>query len=170
MPIAMPALTPIVATVAIGFLYYRRIRGQFGRQAYRPRRALARLCLLGLVALALVAAAAVLPHVALAVAAGAAIGILVGVLALRHTHVEPGIPTAYYTPNPWIGGALSLLLIGRLAWRWSGGAFNGGMATTDASPWTLAIAGVLVAYYLVYGIGLRQQASSVILPEPASSV
>jgi len=158
MPMAMPALTPILATVGIGFLYYRRIRSQFGRQAYKPRRALVRLCLLGVIALFLLFAAVFLPHVALAVVAGGLIGVVLGVVAMRHTHVEPGVPTAYYTPNPWIGGALSLVLVGRIAWRWGSGAFSPGMTANDASPWTLAIAAALVAYFLAYGIGLRRRA------------
>ncbi len=158
----LPALTPVLATAAIGLLYYRRIRRNFGRQPYHPRRALARLVLLALVAVLLVTVAVLQPHVWLAIAIGAVVGMGIAVLALRHTHVEPCLSEAYYTPNPWIGGALSLLLVGRLVWRWSSGAFTGGftggMATgQSASALTLGIAAVLVAYYLFQGIGLRRQ-------------
>jgi lysozyme family protein len=43
-----------------------------------------------------------------------------------------------------------------LAWRWSQGAFLGGAAqsTQQASPLTMAIAATLIAYSLVYSIGL----------------
>ncbi|KRD34898.1 hypothetical protein ASE35_09225 [Lysobacter sp. Root916] len=157
MQLSLPAMTPILATAGIGWIYYRRIRSQFGRQAYRPRRALVRLTILSVAMLALIFGAVMLPHVWPGVLAGSLIGAAIGVFALRHTHVEPCMKDAYYTPNPWIGGALSLLLIGRLAWRWAGGAFSSGMPTSQASPLTMAIAATLVGYYLVYGIGLRRQ-------------
>ena len=56
----------------------------------------------------------------------------------------------------FIGGALSLLLLGRLAWRWSQGAFAGGamQAGQQASPLTMAFAAALIAYFLVNNIGL----------------
>lgn len=62
----------------------------------------------------------------------------------------------FYTPNPWIGGVLSLLLVGRLAWRMGSGVFTGGTVQfgQNASPLTLAIAATLVGYYLFNGIGL----------------
>jgi len=60
-----------------------------------------------------------------------------------------------YTPNPWIGGALSLLLVARLAWRWQQGARAfGPAAAAQPSVLTLAFAATLVAYYLVNGGGL----------------
>lgn len=157
MQMTLPAMTPILATAGIGWFYYRRIRSQFGRQAYQPTRALVRLAILGVAMLALIYGAVMLPHVWPGVLAGGLIGAAIGVFALRHTRVEPCLKAAYYTPNPWIGGALSLLLIGRLAWRWAGGAFSGGMPMAQTSPLTMAIAATLVGYYLVYGIGLRRQ-------------
>lgn len=157
-PVATP-LVPWLATAGFGWLYYRRIRRQFGRQIYKPRRALVRLAILGVVACLLAVAAAVLPHVALGVVAGAAIGAGLGVFALRHTRTDVigGVPE--YVPNPWIGGVLSALLIGRLAWRWQSGAFAAGAAQagSQASPLTLAFMATLIAYYLVYGIGLRRR-------------
>ena len=35
-------LTPLLFTAVIGVVYYRRIRGQFGRQQYQPKRTMAR--------------------------------------------------------------------------------------------------------------------------------
>ena len=51
MPVALPALVPYLATAGIGWLYYRRIRRSFGRQAWQPGRAIARLVLVSVVAL-----------------------------------------------------------------------------------------------------------------------
>ena len=102
------------------------------------------------------ATAVIVPHVAAAIALGLVLGGGLGALALRHTHVEAADGAHWYTPNPWIGGALSLLLVGRLAWRYGHGAFSSGaaQAAQNANPLTLGIAATLVAFYLVNGAGL----------------
>ena len=155
-----PVLTPWIATAGVAWLYYRRIRRQFGRQAYKPRRALVRIALLALVGCGLAAAAIALPRLAPALALGGLGGAVLGWLALRHMQVGTADGHGTYTPNPWIGGALSLLLVARLAWRWHVGAFalaaqpGGSTFGDNASPLTFAFLAALIAYYLVSGIGL----------------
>lgn len=142
----------------IGLVYYRRIRRQFGRQQWRPGAGRwLRLILLAVLLAGICVAASTIANALLPVVAGIAIGALLGWLALRHMHIETVDGTHWYTPNPWIGGALSLLLVGRLAWRWSHGGFvtGGGAATMQqGSTLTLAFVSTLLAYYLVQGIGL----------------
>jgi len=160
-PTALPSLTPVLFTAGIGWIYYRRIRRQFGRQPWRQNawRSL-RLVLLAVVLGGLVLVAFTLPHSLLAIGAGIAIGAALGGFALQHTQIETVDGARWYTPNPWIGGALSLLLIARLAWRWGHGPFatgdGGGPAAMaqQAIPLTLAFAATLVTYYLVSGAGL----------------
>ncbi|MGN6512430.1 MAG: hypothetical protein ACTHKZ_02490 [Lysobacteraceae bacterium] len=151
-------LSPTLFTVAIAFAYYRRIRRSFGRQPYRPGRVQARLVLLALACAGLLFAATALPvaGVMLAVAIGLAAGATLGVFGVVHTQVEATPEGRWYTPNPWIGGALSVLLLARLAWRFGHGAFANGAAQApqNASPLTLGIAAALVAFYLVNGAGL----------------
>lgn len=156
MPAALAPAVPYLAVAAIGWAYYRRIRRSFGRQRWQPRRTGARLALVAVALAGLAMAAVFLPHVGIGVAAGAAVGAALGVFALRHTHAEWVDGQGWYTPNPWIGGALTVLLLGRLAWRYANGAFSGAAAQTaqQASPLTLGIAATLVAYSLVQGIGL----------------
>ncbi|WIH05434.1 hypothetical protein KHF85_02685 [Xanthomonas translucens pv. graminis] len=148
--------TPYLATAGIGWLYYRRIRRYFGRQPWQPRRTLARLLALALAAAGLSYLAAVLPPVRLGMGVGMLAGAALGAVALQHTDIEWRDGTRYYTPNPWIGAGLSVLLIGRLAWRWASAAFSGGSAQSlhDASPLTLAIAAALVVYSLLHSGGL----------------
>ena len=69
--ITLPALTPYLATAGIGWLYYRRIRRSFGRQPWQPKRTVARLVLVSLVSLALLAAAIYLPQVGPGIGIGA---------------------------------------------------------------------------------------------------
>lgn len=158
MPAPMPVYLPWLMTAGFGWLYYRRIRRHFGWQPWLPRRTLLRIVLLSVVSLMLVVAAAYLPHVAPGIAAGALAGGALGLFALRHTRFESRAGQRGYLPNPWIGGALSLLLIARLAWRWYGGAFSQGMIQGgNVSPLTMSLAAALVCYGLVQAIGLRQR-------------
>lgn len=151
-----PSLSPVLLTTVLGFAYYRRIRANFGRQPWRPVRVGVRMALLCLLLLLLALAAVFVPQAGIAVSTGVAVGALLGWLALRHTKVDNAEGQRFYTPNPWIGGALSLLLLGRLAWRMGSGVFTGGAAQfgQNASPLTLGIFATLVGYYLVSGIGL----------------
>jgi hypothetical protein len=156
LPSMTPALAPVLATAGIGLLYYRRMRRQFARQAWRPGAAWwLRFAMLWVLMAGLLVAGFGLPGGALAVLCGIAIGAVLGVFAIRHTRIEDGDGTRWYTPNPWIGGLLSLLLVARLAWRWEEGvrAF-GQAAAAQPSVLTLAFAATLVAYYLVNGGGL----------------
>lgn len=162
MPVhAASPLTPYLPMVAIAFLYYRRIRRSFGRQPWRPVRAGIRLGLLALVAVLLIGLGFLIPHVAPGLALGALAGAGLGLLALRHTRTEWRDGQGWYTPNPWIGALLMVLLLGRLAFRWSTGAFAGGAATagSQASPLTLGMAAALVVYSLVHvgGLWLRMR-------------
>lgn len=157
MPAAtLPALTPLLATAGIGWIMYRRIRRSFGRQPWQPKRTMFRLGLMVLLLAFLLFGAVFLPNVRLGVGLGLAAGLSLGALALHLTQMEwhEGKPT--YVPNPWIGGVLTLLLVGRLAWRWSQGAFSDGAAATaqQASPLTMAFAGMLVGYFLLLNSGL----------------
>ncbi|WDS35550.1 hypothetical protein [Pseudoxanthomonas sp.] len=164
---AVAPLTPYLSMVAFAFIYYRRIRRSFGRQQWKSTRAIVRLSILGLVTAMLVLAACFLPHVALGIALGALLGAGLGLLSLRHTHTEWADGSGWYTPNPWIGGALSVVLLGRLIWRWSQGAFStGGTSGQNASPLTMGIAAALVVYSLVHvgGLWLRMRALRPALP------
>jgi hypothetical protein len=149
-------LSPVLFSGLIGWAYYRRIRGSFGRQPWRPVRVGVRLAMLALALAGLGMAALFLPRMGLAVGAGLAGGALLAVFALRHTHVELAEGQRWYTPNPWFGGALWVLLLGPLAGRLGCGVFRGGAAAMgqNASPLTLGLGAALVAYYLVNGIGL----------------
>ncbi|MGE8279601.1 MAG: hypothetical protein ACN6O2_04125 [Stenotrophomonas sp.] len=156
MPAVLPVYMPWLMTAGFGWLYYRRIRRHFGWQPWRPVRNTVRICILALVSVMLVVAALYLPHVAWGVAGGAVSGVGLGVFALKHTRISPRDGQPGYIPNPWIGGGLALLLVGRLAWRWYAGAFSQGMGqgAANASPLTLALAAALVSYGLVQAVGL----------------
>jgi peptidoglycan biosynthesis protein MviN/MurJ (putative lipid II flippase) len=158
---AVAPLTPYISMAAFAFIYYRRIRRSFGRQQWKPTRAIVRLSVLAFATTMLVLAACFLPHLAPGVVLGALLGAGLGLFSLRHTHTEWADGSGWYTPNPWIGGALSAVLLGRLIWRWSQGAFSMGAGANgqNASPLTMGIAAALVVYSLVHvgGLWLRMR-------------
>lgn len=145
-PYWLPALSML--------LIYRRIRRNFGVQPWRPVRSGIRLGILALVAALLCVAGVAMPHLALGLGVGAALGAPLGLLALKHTHVAWRDGRRTYTPNPWIGGALTALLLGRMAWRYT---HEGFAATQAPSALTMGMAAVLIGYSLVYTIGLMVQ-------------
>lgn len=154
MPVAasLTTLTPYLATAGIGWVSYRRIRRSFGRQPWQPARNAVRVVLMLLLLALLMSGFWFLPNVRPAVGIGLVAGAALGAFALRHTRFEwyEGRPT--YMPNPWIGAALTLLLVGRLAQ----GAFVAGAAASaqQAGALTMGIAGTLVAYFLLLNLGL----------------
>jgi hypothetical protein len=155
-------VTPYLFTSLIGLAYLRRIVGNFGRRPWRPVRTGIRLGLLSLALLGLLMAAVFVPGAGFAVGLGIAAGGTLAGFALRHNHAEVVAGVAGYTPNPWIGGLLSLLLVGRLLWRMtqvdmSAMAASGAGFGQQASPLTLGIAATLVSFYVVNSIGLFVQ-------------
>jgi len=155
-------VTPWLFTGLIGLAYVRRIAGNFGRQPWRPVRTGMRLGLLSLALVALGFAAVFVPGAGLSVGIGMLAGGTLAGFALRHNHAEIVDGKRCYTPNPWIGGALSLLLVGRLIWRMGRvdmATMTAGSAGfgQQASPLTLGIAAMLVTFYVVNSIGLFVQ-------------
>ncbi|HEY4560459.1 MAG TPA: hypothetical protein VIG54_06945 [Lysobacter sp.] len=148
---AMPGYTPYLVAAAIAFAMYRRIRGNFGRQPWRPKRTIARVALLSAVLGMLALAAGFAPARAWGVGPGALVGLALGLLSLRLLRIEVIDGQRGYTPNPWIGLALTAVLLGRLASRYAAGDVAHPQAL---GPLTMAIAAALVSCYLVQGIGL----------------
>ncbi len=146
-------LLPYATPLLIAWVFYRRVRGNFGPQSWKPRRTYVRLALISVVTVMLALAAVFVPHAALPMAGGLAAGVVLGWFGLRHTHAEWRNGVRTYIPNPWIGGLLTLALAGRLVWRFTQG---GGMTGAQQQPsvLTMAIAAVLISYTLVYNIGL----------------
>jgi hypothetical protein len=152
------------ATAAlILFVLYRRFRRLFGRQLLQPARLKVRVAVLSLVTLLLVARSMHSTNLAAAGLTGFAAGAVLAYLGLRLTRFDVMPGGIFYTPNAYIGGALSVLLLSRLVYRFqvlypsmqaahaeSGDPF----AAFQRSPLTLALFGIVIGYYLAYCIGL----------------
>ncbi|AXK71475.1 hypothetical protein DWG18_03650 [Lysobacter sp. TY2-98] len=151
---AMPGYVPYLIAATVGFSIYRRIRSHFGRQPWRPKRTIARVVILSLFLVPLALLAVVRPTENWGIGVGAALGIGLGLLALRLMRFDTTGGQPGYTPNPWIGAALTGLLVGRMAWRFVSGGFT---TPQTSSPLTLAIAATVLTFYVVQGLGLMQR-------------
>lgn len=164
--IAPVSFTPYLFPLFIAFVMYRRIRRNFGVQLWHPTRVWIRVAFLGVFALLLGAAGVFAPQTLPAMGIGLACGLVLAYFGLKHTHVHWTDGKRSYTPNPWFGGILTALLLGRLAWRMTSG---GGLGGAQAAPngLTFGIATALIAYSLVYAIGLMRQVRN-LAPEDAA--
>lgn len=167
---------PAVMTWAVGaplaaLIVYRRVRRNFGRQLLRPGLLAGRSLFLAIVAgFLLLAGLAGGDGVSLAgwgVLAGLVAGGLLGWIGVRMTGFETVAGQHWYTPHPGIGLALTALMLGRLAYRFFAVRATAAAVTASdpsvlgnlqRSPLTLAIAGLLLGYYLVYNVGLLRMA------------
>lgn len=149
-------IVPIVAAPLIVWRLYARTRRSFGRQPIRPRRMWTRIGLLFLVTVLLAAQGFVDPRLAAGLGLGLLGGVALGLLAFKLTRFEIDGQNDCYFPNPWIGMALTVLLLGRLLYRFMAlypgmmHATQDGYAAYQRSPLTVATFGLMIGYYVTY--------------------
>lgn len=170
MPMPAHLTSYLIMLPLLAWMIWRRISRQFGRQPIQRKRTIFRIAMLALLVCMLLLAG--LRHIELAegLLGGLLVGGAIGLLGLRLTRflVDP-VKGDCYVPNPWIGGLLTLLVLGRLLWRLMAmwhlqtslvagsppGAYPGDpMAGVASSPLTMLVLGVYVGYYLAYYTGL----------------
>ena len=168
------AIVPAIVFPALyAWALYRRVRRNIGRQPFQPTRLTIRIAILTLIGGGFLFAAAA-AHASLAVEAGLiglVLGAGLGFVGLRHTRFESTPEGFFYTPNTYIGVALSALFIGRLIYRFivigqvtAGPAAAAGQpganpfAAVTANPLTLAIFTLIVGYYVTYCAGVLLRA------------
>ena len=161
-----PLVIPAIVAPLLAWTIWRRVRSQFGRQPIRRGRMGLRIGIFALVAVALAASGLHNPRLLEGLLGGVMLGAALGALGLKLTRFERDpLLGDCYVPNPWVGGVLTALLVGRLAWRFTqlapqataGGALPVAAAHGPAlgdSPLTLLLIGLLIGYYLVYFTGL----------------
>ncbi len=141
----------------IAWAMYRRIRRNIGRQKLRPGRLIAYIVIISVVSVLMLAASLLKPSLALSCGGGLLAGVALAFLGLRHTRFETTEEGHFYTPNTYIGVALSALLLGRMAYRFFLIQDQLNQPTGPQafqSPLTEFIIGLTLGYYLAYYIGL----------------
>jgi len=155
----MTSSTPVIGVVLalVGWRIYKRIRRNIGRQPLRPRRALTSVIIFSVLSVALVLTSLHQPQLLLGLLGGLAPGVALGFVGLRLTRFETTTEGHFYIPNTPIGVGLSLLLVGRLAYRFTvlrDVALAADHPPMMQSPLTFFIFGLTAGYYLVYQSGL----------------
>jgi hypothetical protein len=162
-PAAHPSLLISLGVVAlVAWRLYARVRRMVGRQTLSRVRPWVTVVVFPVLIAALLLGSAAHPFNALTLLAGVGVGVALGVYGLRLTTFEATPQALFYTPNAHLGIALSLLMLGRVAYRMAQlyGLVDSASAAAAApteffrSPLTLAIFGTLAGYYATYAIGL----------------
>jgi Ca2+/H+ antiporter len=96
---------------------------------------------------------------------GMGCGAILGLLGLALTRWERRPNGLFYTPNRWLAVVITLAIAARFIYGWWRATHSGGSApgeqhwliTASATQLSVAVAAGLVAYYLIYSIGVRLQ-------------
>jgi MFS family permease len=154
-------MNPVFIYVVVGALLawriYRRIRRNIGRQKLRPRRIITSLVLFGVISFFIIFAGLQYPLVLAGYAGGILGGAALGFVGLKLTQFETTEEGHFYTPDTRIGVAISLLLTGRIIYRFavlSTASIAPNHPPPMQSPLTFLIIGLTAGYYIVYYIGL----------------
>lgn len=166
MPIDLTKLAvSLLITLVVGFLLYRRVRANLGRQRLRATILVLRIILFVL-ACGVVLASPATTRTGLAYAVtGALLGAGLSAYALRHTKFEITPEGKFYTPHLYIGLAVTGLLLARVAYRFmligqnmAPMAERGALAASFNNPLTMGMLFLTIGYYLCYFIGILANA------------
>jgi uncharacterized membrane protein len=150
-PVIALALAPLVL-----WRLYSRIRRLTTRQRSRTWRHRTTLVFFPLLLVLMGLASIGAPVALAALAAGIALGVPVGMLALKKSTFEKSGDEFYFTPHALIGFGVAMLFIGRMAYRAYEFYLQGSFVQHDfvRSPLTLLVFGILSGYYMTYAAGL----------------
>jgi hypothetical protein len=157
-----PSTIMLLALIPLfGWRIYKRFRRLVGRQRLSMARLRTTLVVYPVFLVLLCLGAPANPAGLWWLAGGLVLGCLLGLFGLSKTRFEPTPEGLFYTPHAHLGIALSLLFVGRIAYRFIqvsalDPAAPRGQDDFARSPLTLAIFGLLAAYYITYAIGLMR--------------
>ena len=169
MPLVLLLLAvPFVLIALMPLILVQRYRAGTARRPARRWLATVSLVATGISAVLSLLAAAVttiwVPNTFGAVTAGLGVGCVLGLLGLGLTRWEPTPRTLHYTPNRWLVLTITLMVSARLLYGFWRSLTVARAAVDDAAlvtafgvPESLAVAAVVLGYYLAYTAGLRWQ-------------
>jgi hypothetical protein len=166
-----PQIWPYAIAALAVLLLYRRLRRSFGRQRIHPVRMSIRMGILIVLGCLLLPMAVRSVQFLAAELAGAIAGAALGVWGARRTRYQTYDGELHYIPHTYTGIAVSLLFVGRLAYRvveLASMNHANGSGSTDSmqgfappamvrSAFTVGLLFVVVGYYVCYyGMVLRK--------------
>ena len=158
---------PVLMGAFVLLMIGRRVMRNIGRQPLRPVAMHFRIGLLAVIGVMFALRGLRAPELLGALVAGVVAGAALGWYGLRLTKFERTEQGFFYTPHTWIGVAVSVLLIARLAYRFfivmpqmqaAAQADQDAFAAFQRSPLTLGIFGLLIGYYICYYAGVLRTA------------
>jgi hypothetical protein len=185
MPVEYSRIWSWIIAALVVWMIYRRLRRNFGRQRLHTTRMKVRMAILVVLAASLSPLALRSDGFMLAEAAGAAIGVAMALWGAQRTRFVRQNEELYYVPHTYSGIAVSLLLFGRIVYRFvdlystgrlsvpAGGPHSPG-ASMVQSPLTVGLFFVLIGYYVCYyGVVLWKSThitAADLEPSPAESI
>src|SRR5689334_2874565 len=139
-----PNVLPFLIFVPlVAWRMYRRVKRNDGRQHLSKWRPWVTMTVFPVLVILISLGAVSNPMKLLAMAGGIVAGAVLGVFGTRHTKFENTPEGIYYTPNAHIGIALSVIFLGRIAYRMFQVYPDGHTNPADLStPLTLSIFGL----------------------------
>ena len=165
-------LLPAIIIPLVAWRIYRRVRRNIGRQPFRPKRTLIGTVFFVIILTLIAVASAKNPPALAALGGGLLLGVPLGFLGLHLTKFESLPEGKFFTPNTWLGVTLTLILLGRVAYRLSAltglsHAAHAPSVTPFQSPLTALMFALLAGYYITYNLGVYQRARA--LPSPPTA-
>ena len=151
-------LVPALLASFFAWRIYSRARRSFGRQPLQPKRLIARIVIFAVIACALLAFSIMYPRLLIGLGSGLVLGVVAALAGLSLTKFEATPEGRFYTPSPYFGAALTILLVGRLVYRLiviSNISQNPPQTPgLMQSALSLLVFGLLAGYYMAYYIGV----------------
>lgn len=162
-------LAPAIFLPLVAWRIYVRFRRNVGRQRLQSGRLKARICVFAAIAVIFAVLVAARPAALGALLGGIAVSVVLAWFGVRLTTFERTDQGDFYTPNTVIGVSLTLLLVARLAFRFTvvyQSTADGGPPGVSSlgSPLTMAILGLTFGYYVAYYIGVLIRAKHLASP------
>ena len=161
-PVTLTNLVPVLLPCLILLALYGRIRRNIRRQVFKSRRITLRLIFFSVFILLIAALSLNYPSSLAGFGVGILLGVPLGLAGLHLTRFETTAEGRFFTPNMYIGVALSFLLVGRLAYRLTL-LYAASLDVSQhvpgllQSPMTLLIFGIIAGYYTFYNTSLLVQ-------------
>lgn len=133
---------------------YRRFRQHVGKQALKTKTVIVRVVFYCLFTLVFAVLSFGNSKLLLGWFAGVLTGVPIAYVGYKLTQFENTPSGRFFTPNPWLGMTMSLIFIGRLAYRMAMiyGMSDGGTPypSTLQSPLTLYVFELVASYFAAY--------------------
>jgi len=164
MTITPDKVVPVAIVAVLAIRMYGRVRRNIGRQPLQPKRTIAGIVIFAVVTSLLMLFSFVFPRLLIGLVGGLALGVLLALVGLRLTRFEATPAGHFYTPNPYIGVGLSVLLVGRVVYR----LFVISAVSEHAVPpppllqssLSFLVFGLLAGYYMAFYIGLLMRSKT----------